>query len=131
AVSMPYGLEVAAEDIKTHPSCDEDNFDLDRGFRLKDRVVNLYCLSQSTRTGVCEDTPAIKEAETKPLCGPAVRNLTPFSRLAVFPFHPAYAAAFPFLSRIVWIVACLLAFATTLFWCRELIRGIGPPRVSA
>jgi hypothetical protein len=132
AVAMPYGVEVAAEDIETHPSCDENNYDLDRGFRLKDRVVNIYCLSESTRTGVCEDTPAIKEAAAKPLCGPAVRNLTRFRRLAFFPFHPEYAASFPLLSMIVWIGASLLAFTTTLFWCRELIRGSKPPpRINA
>ncbi len=125
AVAIPYGAEVAADDIKTHPNCDQDNFDLDRGFRLKDRLVNLYCLSESTRTGLCEDPPVIKEAEAKPSCAPAIATLQRFRRPAFFPYHPAYMAAFPRLSMGIWTLSCVLAFATTLYWCRRLILDVG------
>jgi hypothetical protein len=124
AVAMPFGAEVAADDLNTYPNCDQENFDLDRGFRLKDRIVNLYCLPESTGTGVCEDPPVIKEAEAKPACAAAITNLRRFRRPAFFPYHPAYAAAFPRLSMGVWTLSCVLAFATTLYWCRRFILGV-------
>jgi hypothetical protein len=127
AVAMPYEAEIAPEYIATYPNCDQETWDTQRGLRLKARIVNLYCVLGSTDSGLCEDPPVVKEAEAKPSCAGAIHDLRSNKRFAFFPYNPAYAVA-PRLSWVVWALAGIFAFATTLFWCRAAIRDVRADR---
>jgi len=127
AVAMPYEAEIAPEYIATYPNCDQETWETHRGPRLEARIVNLYCVLGSSRSALCEDPPVVTEAEKKPLCEGALHDLRSNKRLAFFPYNPTYALASR-VSWIVWALASVFAFATTLFWCRGVIQEMRAPR---
>jgi hypothetical protein len=124
AVTMPYGAEIAADNIEAHPNCDEDTWDTDLSFRLKGRVTNLYCLAAPMRAPICEDPPVIKAARAKPLCAADLRTLEQHKRLAFFPFSRPYRTLAPRLSLAMWGAIALVALMLTITWCRSWLMDV-------
>ena len=125
AVSMPAGVEIAAEDFQEPVICLPDEWNSRLEFRLGARVRDLYCHATGTEAASCPEQIARAAERAHPAeCRDMIEQFRKVDRLAFFPFNTAHEILGYRKELLLWCLLAGGALVGALAWCIQLVRDV-------
>lgn len=125
AVSMPSGVEIAAEDFKEPVICLEDEWNSRLEFRLAARAWDLYCYASGSTALTCPEQVARRAEIAHPAeCRAMIQQFRRVNRPAFFPFEPSHRIFGYRKELALWLLLSAGALLGAGVWSVRLARDI-------